>query len=81
MCLVLARASKELETEYEHLRSKVFVRGAKYYFSRQDCEDLLHDVVVEVLENSLHPEDYCEAISRVLGKTRTERSRRRSRGF
>ena len=81
MYLMLTQTRNELETEYEHLRSKVFVRGATYYFSRQDCEDLLHDVVIEILENSLHPEDYCEVISRVLGKTRTERSRRRSRGF
>ena len=72
---------RELETEYEHLRSKVFVRGAKYYFSRQDCEDLLHDVVVEILESQVHPESYCDAVSTVLGRWRTERSRRRSRGF
>lgn len=72
---------RELESEYENLRKKVMIRAAKYYLSRLDAEDILQDVCIEVLENSLHPEDYCDAISRVLGKTRTERSRRRSRGF
>ena len=73
--------SKELEIGYEDLRKKIMIRAARYYLSRIDAEDILQDVCIEVLENSLHPEDYCDAISRVLGKTRTERSRRRSRGF
>lgn len=69
-----------LEQEYEGLRGKVFVRAARDGFSRQDCEDILHDLVVEILESQLVPEEYPTTLLKVLGRWRRERSRRLTRG-
>jgi len=66
-----------LEQEYEGLRAIVAVRGARSGYNRQDIEDLLHDVVVDILENSLAPSEYEEAIVRVMGAWRLVRARRR----
>ena len=69
-----------LESEYENLRGKVFVRAARDGFSRPDCEDILHDIVVEILENQLVPEEYTTTVLKVLGRWKRERSRRMTRG-
>lgn len=68
---------QELEKEYHNIKAAVTIAGARRGFSRQDCDDAAHDVVVDILENSLAPSEYEEAIVRVMGAWRQVRARRR----
>ena len=69
-----------LENEYEHIKAKMVVWSAGHGFTRQDAEDMTHDVCLVVLEELLVPKDYHKAISRVLGRWRRNRSNRLTRG-
>ena len=62
-----------LENEYEHLKARIHVRAVRYGFSRCDVEDILHDAIVIILENSLRPDEYYEAISKALSRARYRR--------
>lgn len=73
----MSLTSITLEQEYEGLRAIVAVRGARAGYNRQDIEDLLHDVVVDILENCLTPSEYEDALGRVMGAWRKVRARRR----
>lgn len=73
----MSLVSITLEQEYEGLRAIVAVRGARAGYNRQDIDDMTHDVVVDILENSLVPTEYEEAIERVMGAWRRVRARRR----
>ena len=70
---MLSTYKRELELEYERLKARIHVRAVRYGFSRCDVEDILHDAIVIILENSLRPDEYYEAISKALSRARHRR--------
>ncbi len=66
--------------EYDGLRAKVLTSVHRDGFTRQDIEDMAHDVVVLVLEESIEPTLYDDAIERVIVNWRRARTRRKIRG-
>ena len=67
------------EVDYIALNKYCMINGAKYGLSKMDCEDVLHDTCVHILENSIPPEDYRWCAVKFMGKFREKRNRESGR--
>ena len=71
--------SLELERQYDHLRRRVFRVGYKHYLNKEDIEDLLQDVCLAILVDSVAPGEWGGVITKEIGKFRESRYRVRKR--
>lgn len=71
--------SLELERRYEELKRRVFRIGYKHYLNKEDIEDLLQDVCLNILINRVTPGGWGGVISTEIGKFRESRYRVRKR--
>ena len=71
--------SLELEKQYIHLRNRVFKVAFACQFSKPDAEDLFHDICLKILEQQLDPGAWGGLITKMCGKARNDRYRKRNR--
>lgn len=71
--------SLELEQQYDNLKRRVFRIGYKHYLNKEDIEDLLQDVCLNILTNRVAPGGWGGVISTEIGKFRENRYRVRKR--
>ena len=69
----------ELDKQYHHLRNRVFKVTYSMQFSKQDAEDTFHDVCLYILEHSVTPSKWGSVITKVCGKARTNKFRKKER--
>lgn len=75
----MVELKSRLEVEYINLKNRVFKTAFSYRFNRQDAEDILHDVIVSILEEQIPFEEWGKTINRKIGLARNERTRVRRR--
>lgn len=68
-----------LEQQYDKLRQRIFRIGYNHYLNKEDIEDLLQDVCLNILTNSVAPGEWGGVISKEIGKFRESRHRVRIR--
>lgn len=71
--------SLELEVRYDSLKRRIFRIGYKHYLNKEDIEDLLQDVCLNILTNRVAPGGWGGVISQEIGKFRESRYRVRQR--
>lgn len=67
--------NKLIEERYEELRGIVFASAYTLKLSKQDAEDAFQDLVVEILEQELDPNDWKKKAYTIVGRKRTENYR------
>jgi|TARA_R110002020_G_scaffold46492_1_gene132213 hypothetical protein len=63
------------EKEYLVLKNKIWYVASGHGFDNYDCEDILHDACVHIVEHITPPEDYTRILYKYLGKYRERRHR------
>jgi hypothetical protein len=71
--------SLELEKQYDDLQRRIYRIGHKHYLNKEDIEDLLQDVCLNILKNQVTPEEWGGVITKEIGKFRESRHRVRNR--
>tara|TARA_Y100001963_G_scaffold120289_1_gene168140 strand:+ start:157 stop:423 length:267 start_codon:yes stop_codon:yes gene_type:complete len=67
------------EVKYYELKDYCLYHGMNYGIKKIDCEDILHDACVYILENNITPNDYKWCILKFIGKYRERRHREGTR--
>ena len=67
------------EMQYLELKDYCLLNGAKYGITKIDCEDILHDACLYILEENVMPNDYKWCVSKYIGKYRERRNRESKR--
>lgn len=67
--------NQEIERRYEELRGLVFASAYTMRLSKQDAEDALQDLFVEILEEQLEPDTWKQRAYTIVGRTRTRKYR------
>ena len=63
------------EMEYQELKDRIMYLGAGHGFARMDCEDILHDACVLILEHSIDKPEWKSILYKYMGKHRERRHR------
>ena len=61
--------------EYNKLRLYVYKHATMHGFKLQDCDDILHDALLYIIEYDKKPIDYYKVIWKYIGKYRERRNR------
>lgn len=64
---------------YPTIQRMVASAGAAHYIQKADCEDIIQDVCVDILEQDIPPSGYRDAVYKRVGQYRRDRSRERAR--
>lgn len=63
--------------EYEEYRLYALYQGSKYGLTRQDCEDVWHEVACRILEDNIPKSDWKKMVMSEIGNTYTKIKRRK----
>ena len=63
------------EMDYQELKDKVMYLGAGHGFAKMDCEDILHDAIVHILEYEIAKSEWKGILYKYIGKYRERRHR------
>jgi hypothetical protein len=65
--------------EYRKLKGYVYKHATLHGFKPQDCDDILHDALLYIIEYNINPIDYYKIIWKYIGKHRERRNRESKR--
>ena len=67
------------EKEYMNLKNAATYAGLSHGFTIMDCEDILHDTCVHIIENASDSVEWKRLLYKYIGKHREKRNRESKR--
>lgn len=67
------------DEQYRDIEARTRKAASSHYIQKQDVDDIVQDIAVDVMTNDVPPNEYSTVISKHLGKFRQRRDRETDR--